>query len=547
MDSITIVLLLVVIALQLWNITKKSNIEELKVILQRTAEEQRDGVRKQIESGTTEQFQRFEVIQASIQKTLSENRHELNRQLSEFQQQMEQRSANIQDVSVEKNEQIRKTVVTTLQDSRKEQNDQFHVFSEKVDSRLSAIQRANIENIEKINMILENKMNSLQESNERRLEQMGQRLANIQDVSVEKNEQIRKTVVTALQDSRKEQNDQFHVFSEKVDRRLSAIQRVNIENIEKINTTLEDRMNSLQESNEKRLEQMQGIVDEKLQKTLESRLSKSFEIVNKQLESVGQGLGEMKALAADTKSLKNALTNVKERGTYGEVRLEKLLSDILAPNQYEMNVEIASGKRVEFAVKLPGNGDVPLLLPIDSKFPIEDYNRLLDAGDKAAIDIARRSLTAKIRTFAKDIHDKYIVPPKTADFALMFLPTEGLYAEVIQNVALFEELRDKYKVTVVGATTLSAFLASLQMGFKTLAIEQRSQEVWEKLRAVKLEFDKFGGVLEKAQRQLQTADKTLTEIVGRRTRAINRTLRGVEELTENNYSSKKPVEDSGNN
>ena len=321
MDSITIVLLLVVIALQLWNITKKSNIEELKVILQRTAEEQRDGVRKQIESGTTEQFQRFEVIQASIQKTLSENRHELNRQLSEFQQQMEQRSANIQDVSVEKNE------------------------------------------------------------------------------------QIRKTVVTALQDSRKEQNDQFHVFSEKVDRRLSAIQRVNIENIEKINTTLEDRMNSLQESNEKRLEQMQGIVDEKLQKTLESRLSKSFEIVNKQLESVGQGLGEMKALAADTKSLKNALTNVKERGTYGEVRLEKLLSDILAPNQYEMNVEIASGKRVEFAVKLPGNGDVPLLLPIDSKFPIEDYNRLLDAGDKAAIDIARRSLTAKIRTFAKDIHD----------------------------------------------------------------------------------------------------------------------------------------------
>jgi len=535
-DSITIVLLLVVIALQLWNITKKSNIEELKVILQRTAEEQRDGVRKQIESGTTEQFQRFEVIQASIQKTLSENRHELNRQLSEFQQQMEQRSANIQDVSVEKNEQIRKTVVTALQDSRKEQNDQFHVFSEKVDSRLSAIQRANIENIEKINMILENKMNSLQESNERRLEQMGQRLANIQDVSVEKNEQIRKTVVTALQDSRKEQNDQFHVFSEKVD-----------ENIEKINTTLEDRMNSLQESNEKRLEQMQGIVDEKLQKTLESRLSKSFEIVNKQLESVGQGLGEMKALAADTKSLKNALTNVKERGTYGEVRLEKLLSDILAPNQYEMNVEIASGKRVEFAVKLPGNGDVPLLLPIDSKFPIEDYNRLLDAGDKAAIDIARRSLTAKIRTFAKDIHDKYIVPPKTADFALMFLPTEGLYAEVIQNVALFEELRDKYKVTVVGATTLSAFLASLQMGFKTLAIEQRSQEVWEKLRAVKLEFDKFGGVLEKAQRQLQTADKTLTEIVGRRTRAINRTLRGVEELTENNYSSKKPVEDSGNN
>lgn len=242
--------------------------------------------------------------------------------------------------------------------------------------------------------------------------------------------------------------------------------------------------------------------------------------------------------------MKNALINVKERGTYGEIRLEKLLSDILAPNQYETNVEIASGKRVEFAIKLPGNGDSPLFLPIDSKFPIEDYNRLLDAEDKTSIDEARRSLTAKIRIFAKDIHDKYIVPPKTTDFALMFLPTEGLYAEVVQNVALFEELRDKYKITPVGATTLSAFLASLQMGFKTLAIEQRSQEVWDTLRAVKSEFQKFGDMLDKAQKQLQTADKTLTEIVGRRTKAINRTLRGVEELTETDSPMFSKLEDT---
>ncbi len=274
-----------------------------------------------------------------------------------------------------------------------------------------------------------------------------------------------------------------------------------------------------------------------MQKTLETRLAQSFELVSKQLESVGQGLGEMKALAADAKSLKNALTNVKERGTYGEVRLEKLLSDILAPNQYEMNVEITDGKRVEFAVKLPGNNDVPLLLPIDSKFPIEDYNRLIDAEEKQAMEEARRSLAIKIRAFAKDIHDKYIVPPKTTDFALMFLPTEGLYAEVVQNAALFEELREKYKITAVGATTLSAFLASLQMGFQTLAIEQRSQEVWDTLRTVKAEFIKFGDMLDKAQKQIQTADKTLAEIVGRRTRAINRTLRGVEDLTEASTSS----------
>ncbi len=456
---VTVILLLVVIILQIIG-HKKSDIGEIITLLKRTAEEQRNGVQKQIASGATEQFERFGVIQKSIQDTLSTNRDEVNRQLGEFQQQME--------------------------------------------TKLTAIQKAGIES----------------------------------------NEQIGRTVTTALQKSREEQNNQLHTFGDQVDRRLSSIQCANAENIEKINTTLENKMKELQESNEKRLEQMQGVVDEKLQKTLESRLSQSFELVSRQLESVGQGLGEMKALAADAKSLKNALTNVKERGTYGEVRLEKLLSDILAPNQYEMNVEIANGKRVEFVIKLPGNGDAPLLLPIDSKFPIEDYNRLLDAEDKQSIDDARRSLVAKIRTFAKDIHDKYIVPPKTTDFALMFLPTEGLYAEVVQNVALFEELRDKYKITAVGATTLSAFLASLQMGFKTLAIEQRSQEVWDTLRAVKSEFIKFGDMLDKAQKQLQTADKTLTEIVGRRTRAINRTLRGVDELTETSTPPLIELEDT---
>ena len=381
---------------------------------------------------------------------------------------------------------IQESVQTTLQNNRTETNEQLGKFSAQLDSRLSTIQ-----------------------------------------------EQTQKT----LQTSREETNKQLREFQEQLDNRLSSIQRGNSENIEKVNATLENKMKALQESNEKRLEQMQGVVDEKLQKTLETRLAQSFELVSKQLDSVQQGLGEMKNLAADAKSLKNALTNVKERGTYGEVRLEKLLSDILAPSQYEMNVEISDNKRVEFAIKLPGNGDVPLLLPIDSKFPIEDYNRLIDAEDKAAIDEARKSLTQKIRVFAKDIFDKYITPPKTTDFALMFLPTEGLYAEVVQNPALFEELRDKYKVTVVGATTLSAFLASLQMGFKTLAIEQRSQEVWDTLRAVKSEFIKFGDMLDKAHKQIQTADKTLEEIVGRRTRAINRTLRTVEELSDANNLS----------
>lgn len=416
LNILIIVLLFIVILLQLTG-RRKSDLKKITSLLKHSAEEQRNDVQKQIANGATEQFERFGVIQKSIQDTLSSNRSEVNSQL--------------------------------------------------------------------------------------------------------------------------------HTFGEQVDNRLSSIQRANTENIEKINATLERRMNALQESNEKRLEQIQGVVDEKLQKTLETRLAQSFELVSKQLESVGQGLGEMKALAADAKSLKNALTNVKERGTYGEVRLEMLLADILAPTQYETNVEITDGKRVEFAVKLPGNGDTPLLLPIDSKFPIEDYNRLIDAEDKQAIDEARRSLTIKIRSFAKEIHDKYIVPPKTTDFALMFLPTEGLYAEVVQNAALFEELRDKYKITAVGATTLSAFLSSLQMGFKTLAIEQRSQEVWDTLRAVKSEFIKFGDMLDKAQKQIQTADKTLSDIVGRRTRAINRTLRGVEELTDADTPLQTALEEIG--
>ncbi len=339
-----------------------------------------------------------------------------------------------------------------------------------------------------------------------------------------------KSVEATLQASRTETNEQLGKFSYQLDSRLMSIQRGNAENLDRVNATLESKMKALQDSNEKRLEQMQGVVDEKLQKTLEARLAQSFELVGKQLDSVQQGLGEMKNLAADAKSLKNALTNVKERGIYGEIRLEKLLSDILAPGQYETNVEIGNNKRVEFAVKLPGNGDAPLLLPIDSKFPIEDYNRLLDAEDKAAIELARKSLLLKLRVFAKDIRDKYILPPKTTDFALMFLPTEGLYAEAARDAALFEELREKYKVTVVSATTLSAFLASLQIGFKTLAIEQRSQEVWDKLRAVKAEFAKFGGMLDKAHKQIQTADKTLEELIGKRTNAMNRVLRGVEEL-----------------
>lgn len=490
---IVIIALLLIVAVAVFSLltqkSKSSIYQELESLIKRNNSEQCDSVARQIASGATEQFQRFDFIQESVQRTLQENREEFNKQLRESQTQIDTRLSAIQKSSIDSNDKINGSVTSTLQGNRDEINKQLREFQTQLDVRLSDTQRSSTQTLEKINTTLDKKIAALQES---------------------------------------------------IDTRLFSIQRGNVENIDKINSTLESKMRSLQESNEKRLAQMQGIVDEKLQKTLETRLTQSFELVSKQLESVQQGLGEMKSLAADTKSLKNALINIKERGTYGEVRLEKLLSDILAPNQYSMNVEISNNKRVEFVVNLPGNGDTPLLLPIDSKFPIEDYNRLLDAEDKQTMDDARKSLAQKIRSFAKDIHDKYIEPPKTTDFALMFLPTEGLYAEVVQNAALFEELRDRYKVTAVGATTLSAFLSSLQMGFKTLAIEERSHEVWDTLRSVKSEFIKFGDILDKAHKQIQTADKTLEEIVGKRTKAINRTLRTVGELDE--LSSPIPVD-----
>lgn len=374
--------------------------------------------------------------------------------------------------------------------------------------------------------------NSLQSSLQNSREESSKRSLDFENRVISSMTALKNENTENLTKSREDINKFFMEFSELSNAKISGLQKDNSLSLEKINQTLENKIGELREGNEKRLAEMQNIVDEKLQSTLETRISQSFELVNKQLESVQRGLGEMQSLAADTKDLKRALINVKERGTYGEVRLEKLLSDILSEQQYGTNVEIQDGKRVEFAVYLPGSEERPLLLPIDSKFPIEDYNRLLDAETKVEIEAARKALLASIRSFAKDIHDKYIAPPVTTDFALMFLPTEGLYAEVVSNAAFFEELRDKFKVTPVGITTLSAFLNSLQIGFKTLALEQRSQEVWDTLRAVKTEFQKFGEVLQRAKAQLRTVDRTLDEAVGVRTRAINRRLRDVEQLPE---------------
>ena len=297
------------------------------------------------------------------------------------------------------------------------------------------------------------------------------------------------------------------------------------------------RQQELLQNTEKKLEEMRATVDEKLQKTRHERIGQSFELVSKQLENVQKGLGEMQTLAQDVGGLKRVLSNVKIRGTIGEVQLSMLLEQILASDQYDTNVKTKPGsdKLVEFAVKLPGRaeGDESVYLPIDAKFPKDVYEQLLDAyesGDLQRVETTSRILEQTIRGMAKDIRDKYLAPPHTTDFGIMFLPFESIYGEVTRRAALLEQLQQEYHVIVTGPTTLAAILNSLQMGFRTLAIQKRSSEVWRILGGVKAEFEKFGGLLEKAQKNLQTANNQLEEVMGKRTRAIQRQLRSVEAL-----------------
>ena len=293
----------------------------------------------------------------------------------------------------------------------------------------------------------------------------------------------------------------------------------------------------LVKSTEKRLDDMRLMVEEKLQKTLNERIGQSFELVRTQLENVQRGLGEMKNLAEDVGGLKKVLGNVKTRGTFGEIQLAALLEQMLSPEQYDANVKTRKNATefVEFAIKLPGkdNGKDVVYLPIDAKFPKDVYEQYIDAyeaGDTSLIESTSKQLEITIKRMAKDIHDKYVEPPLTTDFAIMFLPFENIYAEVIRRTSLIETLQKDFKIVVTGPTTLGAILNSLQMGFRTLAIQKRTSEVWNVLGAVKTEFGKFGGMLEKVQKNLQNAGDQLEEVMGKRTRAIERKLRQVEAL-----------------
>ncbi len=311
---------------------------------------------------------------------------------------------------------------------------------------------------------------------------------------------------------------------------------------DKIRETIEGKLQKLQEDNAKKLEEMRVVVDEKLQSSVEKRFNESFKMISERLDQVHKGLGEMQSLASGVGDLKKVLTNVKTRGTLGEIQLGNILEQILSPEQYETNAAVKPNtqERVEYAVRLPSKNtdDSFVLLPIDSKFPVEDYQRLVDASENITnissgeMETIARQFENAVKKNAKDIRDKYINPPVTTDFAIMFVPTEGLYAEILRRTSLFEILQREYKVTVVGPSNLVAFLSSLQMGFRTLAIEKRSSEVWEILGAVKTEFGNFGTVLDKTKKKLQEATNVIDQ-AGIRSRAIERKLRTVQELPAN--------------
>ncbi len=368
--------------------------------------------------------------------------------------------------------------------------------------------------------------------------ELGELFNRFSAVMEQKTDNLQGLTLKNLRDNREELSASLRSFEEKFTRTVAELTKSTTDRLDVIRSAVDKKLESIQKDNNEKLEEMRKTVDEKLHSTLEKRLGESFRLVSERLESVQKGLGEMQTLASGVGDLKKVLSNVKSRGVIGEYQLEALLEQLLTRQQYEKNVKTKKGGRenVEFAIKIPdkNSGDSFIWLPVDAKFPTEDYERLqsaYDAADRAMIDESVKSLASKIDRFARDIHDKYVDPPHTTDFAVMFLPFEGLYAEVLRIPGLFEKVQNSYRVTITGPTTLSALLNSLQMGFRTLAIEKRSVEVWQVLSAVKTEFGKFGAVIEQAKKKLDAARDEL-EKTDTRTRKINSKLKNIESLPE---------------
>ncbi len=450
----------------------------------------------------------------------------------------------------------RDEVAKSSRHSREEQSNSFKLFIDQFQNeqkdfadQLAKLTKLNDEKMEFIRNTVDKKLESIQLGNEKKLAEMR--------VTVdEKLDATREEVTKNSKLAREELNNSFKLFNDQLQNgqkdfadQLAKLTKLNDEKMEFIRTTVDKKLDSIQLGNEKKLEEMRVTVDEKLHSTLEKRLGDSFKIVSERLELVHKGLGEMQNLATGVGDLKKVLSNVKTRGTWGEMQLENAIEQILSPEQYLKNVSTKKGSndKVEFAIKMPGrnnSSDGMTLLPIDAKFPIEDYQRLIDAserGDIQLIDDAGKSLENRIKLEAKTIHEKYIDPPNTTDVAILFLPVEGLFAEVLRRPGLFEKIQNEFKVTIAGPTTLIAILNSLQMGFRTLAIEKRSSEVWTLLSVVKNEFSKFGTLLENTQKKLETASKSI-ELAAQKSRTIEKKLNKVQQLPESSLPTTKLID-----
>ncbi len=422
---------------------------------------------------------------------------------------------------------------------------------EELSASLKALSDSLLKQIADMTLLQKTQLDNLASSNESRLNNMRSTIeekitklqSQINADAIQNREELGKSLKSFEENFRLNVKEFNELQKQKFDSlaiQLEKLVQSSEEKLTKMRDTLENRLKMLQDDNTQKLDKIRATVEEKLHDTLEKRLGESFKQVSDRLEQVHKGLGEMQSLATGVGDLKKVLVNVKVRGVLGEIQLENILEQMLSPEQYEKNVAVKPGSsgRVEFAVSMPGRDEKPLWLPIDSKFPIEDFQRLLEAYDKADPEIVEKTskqVENSIKKCAKDIFDKYIDPPNTTDFAIMFLPFEGLYAEVLRRTGLFELLMRDYKVAVTGPTTLAAFLNSLQMGFRTLTIEKRSSEVWALLGAVKAEFGKFGILLDKTHQKLKQASDTI-ENASRKSRTIERKLRDVQELSEESQS-----------
>ena len=390
-------------------------------------------------------------------------------------------------------------------------------------------------NFSQLQQALAAQLTSVATIQNKQIDSFAQQLAKLNELNAQQLESMRQAITLQAKAGREEQSVALKRFGDTLNQVLSNLTESNAQRMSEVRTTLETKIRDLQTDNAVRLEEMRRTVDEKLHATLEQRLGESFKLVSDRLDKVHQGLGEMQQLAIGVGDLKRVLTNVKTRGTWGEVQLEMVLEQILTPDQYGKNVETvpATGERVEFAIKLPGQDDGrPVWLPIDAKFPKEQYERLCEAAEIAdgdGVALAGRELERAVRVEAKSISDKYLSPPLTTDFAILFLPTEGLYAEVMRRPGLADELQRGCRVMIAGPSTLTALLNSLQMGFRTFALEKRSSEVWQVLGAVKTEFGKFGDVLAATKNTLERAAKNI-EAAETRTRQMSRKLKSVEAL-----------------